>query len=74
MVEFKSSKADQGNAGNHYQERNFVVYSELYPKNGKNGMGMELTRNTHMKYVPDRPFTVTACFKEQADDLRLLEA
>ena len=53
------TKTFQGNPGNHYQERNFVVATE---RTGTHYIEFELTRNDHMK-DPDAPFTVTAMFK-----------
>ena len=35
----------QNNGGSHYQENNFVVYTE---KSGQHWMEFELTRNDHM--------------------------
>ena len=53
------TKKQQNNGGSHYQEHNFVVYTE---KSGRHWMEFELTRNDHMS--GDHNFTVTACFKQ----------
>ena len=63
----KGSKADQGNHGDHYQPHNFMVHSKLFP--GKD-MEFELSRHLHMK-DPTKPFTITAMFRETAEELYL---
>ena len=63
----KGSKADQGNDGNHYQPRNFIVHSKLFP--GRD-MEFELSRHEHMK-DRTKPYTSTAMFRETADELYL---
>ena len=61
----EGTKAQQGNPGNHYQERNFFVYTTRYPDRP---MEFELTRHTHMKQQPGRPFTLTAMFRDVGAD------
>ena len=55
----EGTKKQQNNGGSHYQEHNFVVYTE---KSGQHWMEFELTRNDHMS--GNYNFTVTACFKQ----------
>jgi hypothetical protein len=54
----KGSKTTQGNAGNHYQEHNFMVHSEKLPNTG---IEMEISRHTHWE---QGTYTVTALFKQ----------
>jgi hypothetical protein len=61
----RGSKMAQGNMGNHYQEHNFHVYSKLWPAQP---MEFELTRNLHSN-GPKLPYTISAMFKEQNDDV-----
>ncbi len=63
----QGTKAEQSNHGHHYQEHNFSVYSELFPKKP---MEFELTRDPHMK-DPQRPYTISAAFRETVEDLNL---
>lgn len=55
----EGTKKQQNNGGSHYQEHNFVVYTET---TGQHWMEFELTRNDHMS--GEHNFTVTACFKQ----------
>ena len=59
-VVHNSTKASQGNPGNHYMEQNLLVYVGGFP--GK-PVEFELTRHQRMKPSPERLYTVTACFK-----------
>ena len=63
----KGSKADQDNDGDHYQQHNFMVNSKVFP--GKD-MEFELSRHLHFK-DKSKPYTVTAMFKETAEELYL---
>ena len=58
-VKWQTSKTSQGNAGNHYMERNVLVYSNL---GGNTPIEFELTRHNHM-INKEAPYTVTTCFK-----------
>ena len=60
-VSWNSSKTSQNNRGNHWMERNILVYVKGFPKTP---IEFELSRNEHMKEMPGRAFTVTALFKE----------
>ena len=55
----EGTKKQQNNGGSHYQEHNFVVYTE---KSRHIWMEFELTRNDHM--CGNYDFTVTAYFKQ----------
>ena len=55
----EGTKKQQNNGGSHYQEHNFVVYTE---KSGEHWMEFELTRNDHTS--GNYNFTVIACFKQ----------
>jgi len=77
------SKLEQNNPGaqdpnqrlrrkGHYQAHNFMVFSELYPDDVR-GMEFELTENQHSK-DPTLPLTISACYKEQRNNERSLEA
>ena len=55
----EGTKKQQNNGGSHYQEHNFVVYTE---KIGQHWMEFEVTRNDHMS--GEHNFTVTARFKQ----------
>ena len=48
-----------GNVGNHFMESNVLVYVQ---GDVSTPLVFELTRNSHMKDVDGRVFTVTACF------------
>ena len=63
----KGSKKAQRNDGNHYQPHNFIVHSKLFP--GRD-MEFELSRHEHFK-DQTKPFTITAMFRETAEDLFL---
>ena len=68
-VEWHNTKASQGNVGDHYSERNFLVYASLGgPGSASTRMEFELTRYKHMKN-DQVPHTVTVCFKQPIVDL-----
>ena len=67
VVPHPKSKAEQNNYGDHYQERNFLVYSQMYPKHG---MEFELTKYNH----ENSGSTISACYKTQIDRPRTMEA
>ena len=49
-VEWQKAKADQGNRGNHYCERNMMVHSSTHrPGSASSPVKFELTTNQHMK-------------------------
>ena len=56
----------------HYQARNFMVFSDLYPDD-VHGMEFELTESNHYKDL-NWPLTISACYKEQSNNERSLEA
>jgi hypothetical protein len=56
----------------HYQAHNFMVFSDLYPDDVR-GMEFELTESQHSK-DPKLPLTISACYKEQKNNERSLEA
>ena len=64
-VEWKETKTSQRNVGKHYMERNLGVWVIGLA----NPLEFELTRDPHMKEMIGRPFTVSACFKEQPIEL-----
>ena len=62
-VEWKKSKADQGNLGNHYCQCNMMVYTSTHrPGSASSPIDFELTTNQHMK-DPSVIKTVAAMFK-----------
>jgi hypothetical protein len=78
-----TSKEEQNNPGaqdpknrvrrqGHYQAQNLMVFSKLYPRDVY-GMEFELTESKHCKN-PNLPLTISACYKEQGDNERALEA
>ena len=67
VVAHPQSKAEQNNHGDHYQERNFLVYSQAYPRHG---MEFELTKHNHEKGGS----TISACYKTQGNRPRAMEA
>ena len=63
-VEWQTTKASQGNIGDHYCEQNILVYSTLGgPGSASSPLEFELTRNNHMKNK-EVPFTLTVMFKD----------
>ena len=63
-VMWKTSKTSQGNEGNHYCERNLLVYSNMLgPAYVRKPMEFELTRHQHSNDPEVKP-TLTAMFKE----------
>ena len=48
-----------GNVGDHFMDNNVLVYVQ---GDVSTPLVFELTRNSHMKDVDGRVFTVTACF------------
>ena len=60
----KESKHQQNNHGNHYQDHNFVLYSEQ--TGGKAFIEFELTRYNHCEDIPEDSLqcTASACFKQ----------
>ena len=67
VVPNPKSKAEQRNYGDHYQERTFLVYSQMYPKHG---MEFELTKYNHEQCGS----TISACYKTQSDRPRAMDA
>ena len=67
-VDWQTSKASQGNVGNHYCERNLLVYSSTGPGSASSPIEFELTRNQHVKDRKVKP-TVTAMFKDPPEGL-----
>ena len=67
VVMHPKTKAEQNNYGDHYQERNVLVYSQMYPEHG---MEFELTTYNHDKNWS----TISACYKTQFDRPRAMEA
>ena len=67
VVMHPKTKAEQNNYGDHYQERNVLVYSQMYPEHG---MEFELTTYNHEKNWS----TISACYKTQFDRPRAMEA
>jgi len=78
-----TSKEEQNNPGaqnpknrvrrqGHYQARNFMVFSALYPDDVY-GVEFELTESKHCKDL-NLPLTISACYKEQGSNERSLEA
>ena len=67
VVPHPKSKSEQNNYGHHYQERNFLVYSQAYPRHG---MEFELTTHNHEKGGS----TISACYKTQGNRPRAMEA
>jgi hypothetical protein len=59
--EFIPGKTLQGNAGKHVFEHNIWVVPAAFPEKK---LEFEMTRNLHMKEMPGRPYTETACFKD----------
>ena len=53
------SKSEMGNVGNHFMEKNVLVYVQ---GEVSTPLVFELARNCHMKDGDARVFTVTACF------------
>lgn len=69
-LKWQSTKTSQGNEGNHWAERNILVWSgtgEPGSASSKKPLEFEVTRHGHMA---DRnaPFTVTVCFKTPPPD------
>ena len=60
FLQYNSTKASQGNRGDHYMEQNILVHMSGFPNKP---VEFELTRHQHMKATAGRAFTVTACFK-----------
>ena len=69
-MEWHSWKTSQGNIGDHYMDRNILVYSNRCgPGSASSRIEFELTRHNHMKST-NMPFTVSACFKTPPPELR----
>ena len=63
-VKWHTTKTSQGHKGNHYMERNLLVYSDFAGPGYNNiPIEFELTRHNHL-HNSSVPYTVTACFKE----------
>ena len=67
-VAWQTTKASQGNVGNHYCEQNLLVYSSTGPGSASSPIEFELTRNQHVKDQRVKP-TVTAMFKDPPEGL-----
>ena len=65
----KGSKEQQNNRGNHYQDHNFAVHSEMM--GAKTFIEFELTRYNHRDDIREGSlqYTVTACFKMPSHNL-----
>ena len=65
-VEWQTSKASQGNFGNHMSEHNIKVFPKRQSAGSATGQFVEfvLTRNAHMSENALRPYTVSVMFKE----------
>ncbi len=67
-VDWQTSKTSQHNVGNHYSEKNLLVYSSTGPGSASPPIEFELTRNRYLKDKRAKE-TVTAMFKDPPEGL-----
>ena len=67
-VEWQTTKASQGNIGDHYSQRNVLVRTSIAPSSASSKIEFELTRNMHM-VDNNVPFALNAMFKDPPERL-----
>ena len=70
-VQWQSSKASQGNVGNHLCEKNIRVYPRCSSASTATSrfLEFELARNAHMSLNSGCPYTASVMFKDPPKDL-----